>query len=88
MPGTMRNLVLFLEFEGANVEFTDEMTDHGFSVEGKIIEVNEERVSVYEFVNEEAAEAEAALLSPDGFSIAREQGVRINLPAGRRTGRR
>ena len=76
MPGTMRNLVLFLEFEGANVEFTDEMTDYGFSVEGKTIVVNEERVSVYEFVNEEAAEAEAALVSQDGFSIAREQGVR------------
>jgi hypothetical protein len=76
MPGTMRNLVLFLEFEGAKVEFSDEATDHELSVEGKTIEVNEERVSVYEFVNEEAAEDEAALVSPDGLSIAREQGIR------------
>jgi hypothetical protein len=76
MPGTVRNLVLFLEFEGAKVEFTDEATDQVFSVVGRAIIVNEERVSVYEFVNEEAAEAEVALVSPDGFSIAREQGVR------------
>jgi hypothetical protein len=72
----MRHLVLFLEFEGAKVEFTDEVTDHEFSVEGRTIEVNDERVSVYEFVNEEAAEAEAALVSPDGLSIAGEQGIR------------
>jgi len=76
MPGTMRDLVLFLEFEGAEVEFIDEVSDHGFSVVGKTIEVNEERISVYEFVNKETAEAEAALVFPDDFSIAREQGVR------------
>jgi hypothetical protein len=76
IPGTMRNLVLFLEFEGAEVEFIDEVSDHVFSVVGKTIEVNEERISVYEFLNKERAEAEAALVSPDGFSIAREQGVR------------
>jgi hypothetical protein len=75
MPGTMRNLVLFLEFGGATVESTDEVIDDGFSVEGKAIRVNGERVRVYEFVNKEAAEAEAALVSPDGLSITREGGM-------------
>jgi hypothetical protein len=76
MPGTTRNLVLFLEFEGAEVEFIDEVSDHGFSVVGKTMDVNGERIHVYEFSNKETAEAEAALVSPDGSSIGREQGVR------------
>jgi hypothetical protein len=74
MPVTMRNLVLFLEFKGVQVESTDKPADHGFSTTGYIILADREHISVYEFVNAETAQAEAALVSPDGFTITREQG--------------
>jgi len=77
MPGTVRNLILFLEFKGVQVESTDEATDHGFSVTGKNILADGERISVYEFANEDVAKAEAALVSADGFSIRREQGDEV-----------
>jgi len=74
MPGTARNLPLFLESKGVKVEATDEATDHGFSISGKRILADGEAVSLYEFLNQETAEAEAGLVSPDGFTITREQG--------------
>jgi hypothetical protein len=77
MPGTLRNLMLFLEFEGVQVESTDEATDHGFSVIGKSILADGERISVYEFANEDVAKAKAALVSADGSTITREQGDEV-----------
>jgi len=40
-----------------------------FSVEGQVIKVNGEDVQVFEYVDKATAEAEAALVSPDGSSI-------------------
>lgn len=77
MPGTVRNLVLFLGFEGVQVESTDKPADHGFSTTGYTILADGEHISIYEFVNAETAQAEAALVSPDGFTITREQGDEV-----------
>jgi hypothetical protein len=82
MPGTLRNLILSFEFEGVKVETADEISDHGFILQGEILRMNGDQVFAYEFANEKLATNEAALVSPDGFTITRPEGegiVEINL---------
>jgi len=74
MPATFNNLVLFFGFRGIEVESTGDTPEHGFSITGESILADGKRISVYEFINQEAAETEAALVSEDGFTITRMQG--------------
>lgn len=63
------SLVDNLRQAGATVEPAGEMTQPFFSVTGNIIVVNGGDVQVFEYADTAAAEAEAALVSPDGSSV-------------------
>ena len=63
------SLVDNLRATGATVEPAGEMTQPFFSVNGKVIVVNGGDVQVFEYADAAAAEAERALVSPDGSSI-------------------
>lgn len=54
---------------GATVESAGEVAQPFFSVTGNIMVVNSGDVQVFEYVDAAAAEAEAALVSPDGSSV-------------------
>ena len=62
-------LVDNLRGAGASVDPVGEVTQPFFSGKGFIIKVNGDDVQVFEYADARAAEAEAALVSPDGFSI-------------------
>ncbi len=63
------SLVDSLRASGATVEPAGEMTQPFFSVDGMVIVVNGADVQVFEYADAAAAEAEAALVSPDGSSV-------------------
>ncbi len=63
------SLVDNLRKEGATVEPAGEIIQDFFSVRGQAIKVNGEDVQVFEYSDQSTAEAEAALVSPDGSSI-------------------
>jgi len=63
------SLIENLRATGATVEPAGELTQPFFSVTGKVIKVNGSDVQVFEYNNTVSAEAEAALISPDGSSI-------------------
>lgn len=63
------SLVDNLRATGATVEPAGELTQPFFSVNGSVIAVNGSDVQVFEYADAAAAEAEAALVSPDGSSI-------------------
>jgi len=63
------SLVDDLRATGATVESAGELTQPFFSVNGQVITVNGSDVQVFEYADAAAAEAEAALVSPDGSSI-------------------
>jgi hypothetical protein len=63
------SLIDNLRQAGATVEPTGEVTQPFFSVTGNIIVVNGGDVQVFEYADAAAAEAEAALVSPDGSSV-------------------
>ncbi len=74
IPATFSNLVLLFGFKRIEVEVTGDATDDGFSIMGKSILAGGERVSVYEFINEDAAKTEVEFVSEDGLTITRVQG--------------
>ncbi len=63
------SLIDNLRQAGATVEPAGEMTQPFFSVNGRVIVVNGGNVQVFEYADAAAAEAEAALVSPDGSSV-------------------
>jgi plastocyanin len=63
------SLIDSLQKEGANVEPAGEIIQEFFSTRGQAIKVNGEDVQVFEYSDQSTAEAEAALVSPDGSSI-------------------
>ncbi len=63
------SLIDNLRAAGATVEPTGEVSQPFFSVTGKIIVVNGGDVQVFEYADAAVAEAEAALVSPDGSSV-------------------
>ncbi len=63
------SLIDNLRQDGATVEPAGELTQPFFSVNGRVIVVNGGDVQVFEYADAAAAEAEAALVSPDGSSI-------------------
>lgn len=63
------SLIDNLRQAGATVEPTGEMAQPLFSVNGRVMVVNGGDVQVFEYVDTAAAEAEAALVSPDGSSV-------------------
>ncbi len=63
------SLVDNLRATGATVEPAGELTQPFFSVNGRVIVVNGGDVQVFKYADAAAAEAEAALVSPDGSSV-------------------
>ena len=63
------SLIDNLRQAGATVEPAGELTQPFFSVNGAVITVNGSDVQVFEYADAADAEAEAALVSPDGSSI-------------------
>ena len=58
-----------LRAASATVEPKGEVSQAFFSVKGQVMSVNGGEVQVFEYVDESATEADAALISPDGGSI-------------------
>lgn len=63
------SLVDHLRAAGATVIPTGSVTQPFFSVPGQVITVNGEQVQIYEYADEEAANADAARISPDGGAV-------------------
>lgn len=63
------SLIDNLRGAGASVEPAGEIEQPFFSVSGQVITVNGADVQVFEYADAAAAEAEAALISPDGRSV-------------------
>lgn len=63
------SLVDHLRGVGATIVPTGSVTQPFFSVPGQVITVNGEQVQIYEYTDEEAANADAARISPDGGTI-------------------
>ncbi len=63
------SLIDNLRQAGATVEPAGEVSQPFFAVTGNIITVNGDDVQVFEYADAAAAEAEAALVSPDGSSV-------------------
>jgi len=63
------SLVNHLRGVGATIVPTGSVTQPFFSVPGQVITVNGEQVQAYEYADEEAANADAARISPDGGTI-------------------
>jgi len=63
------SLVDHLRAASATVVPTGTVTQPFFSVTGQVITVNGEQVQIYEYADEEAANADAARISPDGGTI-------------------
>ncbi len=70
---TFEQLVDDLRAAGNAVEVGDTISQPFFSVEGQVITVNGEDVEVFEHASAEAADEEAALVSPDGSSVGTTQ---------------
>ncbi len=63
------SLIDNLRQAGATVEPSGEVVQPFFTVTGNIITVNDGDVQVFEYADAATAEAEVALVSPDGFSV-------------------
>jgi hypothetical protein len=63
------SLVDHLRGVDATVVPTGSVTQPFFSVPGQVITVNGEQVQIYEYADEEAANAEAARISADGGAV-------------------
>lgn len=80
-------LVEQLRAGGATVGSEDEISQPFFSVTGKVISVDGESVQVFEYADKDAAEAEAALISPDGTSVGTAMVTWISTPHFYRAGK-
>jgi hypothetical protein len=63
------SLVDHLRAAGATAVPTGSVTQPFFSVPGQVMTVKGEQVQIYEYADEEAANADAARISPDGGTI-------------------
>jgi hypothetical protein len=63
------SLVDALRAEGATVEPAGAVSQPFFSVEGQLIRVDGQDVQVFEYQDEETAQSQAELVSPDGTSV-------------------
>jgi len=64
----LNDLIQTLRANGASVERNDEITQPFFSVKGKTITVNGEKVQVFEYANGKAAEKDARRVDRTGSS--------------------
>lgn len=58
-----------LRAAGATVDSTETIQQEFFTVEGRILKVNNADVQVFEYKSAEEMEAEAALVAPDGGAV-------------------
>lgn len=63
------SLIDNLRTAGVSVEPEGEVDQPFFSVEGRIIKVSGEDVQVFQYFHATAADAQAALVSPDGSAV-------------------
>jgi hypothetical protein len=63
------SLVDALRFAGATVQPVEGLQQPFFEPMAQVVEVNGERLQIFEFADEEAAQAAAAMVSADGTSI-------------------
>ncbi len=80
------SLVDSLRSAGATVEPAGEVSQLFFSVQGQVITVNGEDVQVFEYDDAASADAEAALVSPDGSSVGTTMVLWIATPHFYQTG--
>lgn len=69
-----------LETGGAAVEAGEEVEQPFFAVTGRIIRVNGQDVQVFEYEDADAADADAALVAPDGGSVGATMVAWIDAP--------
>ncbi|MBI3995396.1 MAG: hypothetical protein HY349_05410 [Nitrospirae bacterium] len=63
------SLIDNLRTAGVSVEPEGEVEQPFFSIEGRMIKVSGEDVQVFQYIDAAAADAEAALVSPDGSAV-------------------
>jgi hypothetical protein len=81
------SLIDNLRASGATVEPVGEVEQAFFSVTGHVITVNGNDVQVFEYADAEAAEADAALVAPDGGSVGTTMVTWVATPHFYRTGK-
>lgn len=69
-PETLEQLIAALQAKGNEVERAETLSQPFFAPEGQVLEMNGERVQVFEFPSEEEAATAAQSISPDGGSIS------------------
>ena len=72
-PKDYTSFIADLTAAGAVIETAGEVTQPFFSVKGHVITVNDGRVEVFGYRSPLRANAEAARVSPDGYSIGTTQ---------------
>jgi hypothetical protein len=83
LGGTVRDYVSLMDnlrTQGATVNPTGDISQPFFAVDGKTIDVNRENVQVFEYQDENAAEADAAQVAPDGGSIGTTMATWMGTP--------
>jgi hypothetical protein len=63
------NLIDALRAKGATIEPNGDVSQPFFTIEGQVIQVNGQDVQVFEYPDEAAADADAALVAPGGSSV-------------------
>ena len=76
-----------LRAAGAIVEPSEPITQAFFTPEGNILKVNGADVQIFEYENEEAMEAEASQVAPDGGSIGTTMVTWMDTPHFYKAGR-
>ncbi len=75
-----QSLIDNLSASGLNVTRGDEISQPFFSVKGRIIKVNGDDVQIFEYERATDADAEAALVSPDGSTVGTSMITWISTP--------
>ena len=81
------SLVDNLRAAGVTAKPAGDVSQPFFSVKGQIITVNGEEVQVFEYEDTDAADAEAALVSPDGSSVGTTMVTWVAMPHFYKTGK-
>lgn len=74
------SLIDNLRGAGATVDLAGQVSQPFFSPQGQVITVNGQDVQVFEYVDVEAARAEAELVSPDGSSVGTSMMMWVDTP--------
>jgi hypothetical protein len=81
------SFILSLQAAGAAVESDGALSHEFLSVEGLLLKVNGEDLQVFEYADADAAQADAARISADGFSVGNSMISWVDTPHFFRAGR-